>query len=241
MEGQLRILFVEDDHALAMGTEYALEEEGMTVWHVEDFASLQEIYREQKGQFDLILLDVMLPDADGYQVFSWLQEQGDQIPVIFLTALDDEGNVVRGLSVGASDYVTKPFRMKELVARICANVRKNGQIRPGSQGREIEKSGMHLDEETYCLRKEGERIELTPSEFRLLRELMRHPGQVLTREQLINRLWSVDEAFIDGNTLSVYIRRIREKIDSGDTDRHIKTVRGVGYMWMAEGRRQEKV
>lgn len=235
MEEQLRILFVEDDHALAMGTEYALEDEGMSVWHVEDFASLQEVYQEQEGQFDLVLLDVMLPDADGYKVFDWLQGQGDSIPVIFLTALDDEGNVVRGLSAGASDYVTKPFRMKELIARIRANVRKKGQIEIEKQNkdRDMDGNGLYLDEERYCLRKNGEQIELTLSEFRLLRELMRHPDQVLTREQLIDKLWSVDEAFIDGNTLSVYIRRIREKIDTENQDSYIKTVRGVGYMWQS--------
>lgn len=237
MEEQLRILFVEDDHALAMGTEYALEDEGMSVWHVEDFASLQEVYQEQDGQFDLVLLDVMLPDADGYKVFDWLQEQGDGIPVIFLTALDDEGNVVRGLSAGASDYVTKPFRMKELIARIRANVRKNVQIDKQNKDGDMDGNGLYLDEERYCLRKNGEQIELTLSEFRLLRELMRHPNQVLTREQLIDKLWSVDEAFIDGNTLSVYIRRIREKIDTENRDSHIKTIRGVGYMWKTENGR----
>lgn len=233
MEEKLRILFVEDDHALAMGTEYALEDEGMSVWHVEDFASLQEVYRKQDGQFNLVLLDVMLPDANGYEVFSWLQKQGDDIPVIFLTALDDEGNVVRGLSVGASDYVTKPFRMKELIARIRVNVRKNGQMETDKQSKDgsRDENGLYLDEEQYCLRKKGEQIELTLSEFRLLRELMRHPNQVLTREQLIDKLWSVDEAFIDGNTLSVYIRRIREKIDTENRESYIKTVRGVGYMW----------
>lgn len=233
MEEQLKILFVEDDHALAMGTEYALEDEGMSVWHVEDFASLQEVYQKQEGQFDLVLLDVMLPDADGYKVFDWLQEQGNDIPVIFLTALDDEGNVVRGLSVGASDYVTKPFRMKELIARIRTNIRKKGQIDTDKQSknRDMDENGLYLDEERYCLQKNGEQIELTLSEFRLLRELMRHPDQVLTREQLIDKLWSVDEAFIDGNTLSVYIRRIREKIDTKNGDSYIKTVRGVGYMW----------
>lgn len=233
MEEKLKILFVEDDHALAMGTEYALEDEGMSVWHVEDFTSLQEVYRKQEGQFDLVLLDVMLPDADGYEVFSWLQEQGDDIPVIFLTALDDEGNVVRGLSAGASDYVTKPFRMKELIARIRVNVRKNGQMETDKRSRDEgrDENELYLDEERYCLRKKGEQIELTLSEFRLLRELMRHPNQVLTREQLIDKLWSVDEVFIDGNTLSVYIRRIREKIDTENRESYIKTVRGVGYMW----------
>ena len=141
--------------------------------------------------------------------------------------------MVRGLSMGASDYVTKPFRMKELIARIRVNIRKKGQIETDKQNRDNDrnKSGLYLDEERYCLRKNGERIELTLSEFRLLRELMRHPNQVLTRELLIDKLWSVDEAYIDGNTLSVYIRRIREKIDTENRDSYIKTVRGVGYMW----------
>lgn len=230
-EMALNILLVEDDCALAMGTEYALEDEGMQVWHAEDFATVCSVYQRQQGQFDLVLLDVMLPDADGYQVFDWLREQGKEIPVIFLTALDDEGNVVHGLTVGAVDYVTKPFRMKELIARIYANVRKIGQKEFEGTNEVHGEDGLFLDEEQYCLWKEGMRVELTLSEFRLLREFMRNPGQVLTREQLINKLWSVDEAFVDRNTLSVYIRRIREKIDSRADESFIKTIRGIGYQW----------
>lgn len=228
MQDSLKIFLIEDDYALAMGTEYALQDEGMQVWHAKDFAAVQQIFQEQSGEFDLILLDVMLPDANGYQVFEWIQQKNNAIPIIFLTALDDEGNVVHGLSIGASDYVTKPFRMKELIARIRANVRKAGQTK--SQG-VLNNAGFQLDEEQYCILKNGNRIELTPSEFRLLRHLMRHPGQTLTREQLIESLWSVDELFIDNNTLSVYIRRIREKIDDKETESHIKTIRGIGYAW----------
>ncbi|MDO4167702.1 MAG: response regulator transcription factor [Eubacteriales bacterium] len=226
MEEKWKILFVEDDHALAMGTEYALEDEGMEVFHAENFAAVQRIYEERQGKFDLALLDVMLPDADGYQVFAWLQSMDVNIPVIFLSALDDEGNVVHGLSIGGSDYVTKPFRMKELVARIRASIRKADK-----RGETVSREGMLLDEERYCLWKAGVRIELTPSEFRLLRELIRHSGQVLTREQLMDKLWSAEEAYVDDNTLSVYVRRIREKIDGKNTESYIKTVRGVGYTW----------
>lgn len=228
MQDSLKIFLIEDDNALAMGTEYALQEEGMQVWHAKDFAAVQQIFQEQSGEFDLILLDVMLPDANGYEVFEWIQSKNKAIPIIFLTALDDEGNVVHGLSIGASDYVTKPFRMKELIARIRANIHKN----KAQESQVHWSAGFQLDEEQYCIRKNGERIELTPSEFRLLRHLMRHPGQTLTREQLMESLWSVNEAFVDDNTLSVYIRRIREKIDDKGRDSHIKTIRGVGYAWM---------
>lgn len=229
MQDALKIFLIEDDYALAMGTEYALQDEGMQVWHAKDFTAVQQIFQEQSGEFDLILLDVMLPDANGYEVFEWIQTQNKSIPIIFLTALDDEGNVVHGLSIGASDYVSKPFRMKELVARIRANIHKNKIPEPQSP---LQNSGLQLDEEHYCVWKNGDRIELTPSEFRLLRHLMRHPGQTLTREQLMEALWSANEVFVDDNTLSVYIRRIREKIDDKEKESHIKTIRGIGYMWL---------
>lgn len=229
MQDNLKIFLIEDDYALAMGTEYALQDEGMQVWHAKDFTAVQQIFQEQTGEFDLILLDVMLPDANGYEVFEWIHGKNKTIPIIFLTALDDEGNVVHGLSIGAADYVTKPFRMKELIARIRANIHKN---KTAERQIPLQSAGIQLDEEQYCIQKNGERIELTPSEFRLLRHLMRHPGQTLTREQLMDSLWSVNEAFVDDNTLSVYIRRIREKIDDKGGDSHIKTIRGVGYAWM---------
>lgn len=227
MDKNRKILLIEDDKALAMGTKYSLQTEGMQVTEVCDFASAKEAYQKESA-FDLILLDVMLPDGDGYEICQWFKERNPALPIIFLTALDDEGNVVHGLEVGGDDYVTKPFRTKELIARIHANIRKAGCRNDYSV---LHCGGFRLDEHNYALWKDSERIDVTPSEFRLLRELMKHQGQILTREQLIDKLWSVDEAFVDDNTLSVYIRRIREKIDEDGEESQIKTVRGIGYTW----------
>ncbi len=236
------ILLIEDDMALAMGTKYSLQSEGMEVISACDFASTKNIFVENKGKFDLVLLDVMLPDADGYEICAWIRKNAPMLPVIFLTALDDEGNVVHGLEVGGDDYVTKPFRTKELIARIRANIRKikrrednsySGNLYVGNKERDgsLTDDNLVLDEKNFSLLRKGKKIPLTPSEFKLVRELMKNKGQILTRDQLIDSLWSVDEAFVDDNTLSVYIRRLREKIDEDGKESYIRTIRGVGYEW----------
>lgn len=232
MKQQLTILLVEDDKALAMGTEYSLQDEDIDVLCVDSFSELKEIYPQNKDKFDCALLDVMLPDSDGYQICKWLKEQDVLLPVIFLTALADEGNIVHGLDIGGDDYITKPFHIKELVARIHANVRKSKQLQQTPQV--MISKNIKLDRENFCVWKNCQRLELTLSEFRLLSELMTHTGQVMTREQLMERLWSVDEAFVDDNTLSVYIRRLREKLDTQNQQSFIKTIRGVGYVWKGE-------
>lgn len=225
MKEQIKLLLVEDDEALAMGTEYSLKSEGMEVYRVHTIQEVKRRWMELSAKIDCILLDVMLPDGDGYQLLDWLTERKNTIPVIFLSALSDEGNVVRGLNQGGADYVTKPFRMKELIARIHANIRIG---RDGRGKNTILAAGeLHLDLERFIARKGDEQMELTPGEFRLLAEFMRHPGVCLTRQQLMN-LWSAEETFMDDNTLSVYIRRLREKID-GEEDSYIQTVRGMGY------------
>lgn len=236
---KLRILLVEDDDALAMGTVYSLRDEGMEVTRADSFAALRSLEKPLADDFDCVLLDVMLPDGDGYQACSWIKENS-HIPVIFLTALSDEGNVVHGLNMGGDDYVTKPFRIKELTARIRANVRKymeGGSALPGGKDLKAAASEIfcigevELDKSSFSVRKSGQPVSLTPSEYRLLLELMEHAGQVLTRGTLIDRLWSVDEAFVDDNTLSVYIRRLREKLDEPGEESCIGTVRGVGYRY----------
>lgn len=177
---------------------------------------------KEKGEaFDCVLLDVMLPDADGYEICQWLKERWPSIAVLFLTALSDEGNVVRGLNLGGDDYITKPFRMKELVARIHARTR--------SVSRQMD--GLSIDHNQFAIQKMGQRVSLTPSEYRLLSELAKHQGRVLARSQLIEWLWDIDGAFVDDNTLSVYIRRLREKLSELGEENQIQTVRGVGYCW----------
>lgn len=233
---QEKILFVEDDGALAMGTAYVLESEGMQVIRAVDCRSAKECWQERRDEIDLVLLDVMLPDGDGFALCEWVKSQKREVPVIFLTALEDEGNVVHGLRYG-DDYVTKPFRTKELVARIQANIRKyrvcmdaGEQQADGNGAQGIYRNGaLCLNEREMLVTFRKDKIELTKSEYRLLQILLQHTGQILTREQLMEQLWSVDEAFVDDNTLSVYMRRLRQKLGNTGEQSYITTIRGVGY------------
>lgn len=241
------VLLVEDDHALASGTEYALTEEGMRVKCADTFAGVRELLGDSGGGIDCVLLDVMLPDTDGYQVCQWIKERWPLLPVLFLTALSDEGNVVRGLNLGGDDYITKPFRMKELIARIYARTRDAVRLRDEREADDREKTDgslrkedgvaedeFRIDHNQFAVLKMGQRVNLTPSEYRLLSELVGHPGRVLARQQLVEWLWDVDGAFVDDNTLSVYIRRLREKLSELGEENQIQTVRGVGYCWKGE-------
>ena len=219
-----RILLVEDDFALAMGTEYALQAEGYEVIHATNLSEARTVL--DKG-LDLILLDVMLPDGNGYDFCKEVRSSGRQMPVIFLTAVGEEANIVQGLEIGADDYVTKPYRVKELLSRIAANIRRYRREESTSDT-EIYCFGMHkFYIEEFRLFCQEELVECTPSELRLLKEMIQNEGIVLTRSHLMERLYDTGESFIDDNTLSVYMKRLRDKlsVDAG----FIETVRGVGY------------
>lgn len=224
------ILLVEDDFALAMGTEYALQAEGYKVIHA---GNLESARTALSNQPDLILLDVMLPDGNGYDFCKEVRSADLQLPIIFLTAVGEEANIVQGLELGADDYVTKPYRVKELLSRIAANIRRAGY------------SGKKEEAEVYCfgshqfyikefrLMSRGEAVDCTPSELRLLKELVQNEGLVLSRNQLLERLYDTENSFVDDNTLSVYMKRLRSKLsqDAG----YIETVRGIGYRFRREG------
>lgn len=219
-----KILLVEDDFALAMGTEYALQAEGYRVVHAGNLENARKALQEN---FDLILLDVMLPDGTGYDLCKEIRRRNVQTPIIFLTAVAEEVNIVQGLEFGADDYVTKPYRVKELLSRIAANIRRY-QIQQSRNRVNSYSFGMHeflIDE--FRLQCNRENVECTPSELRLLKELITHEGQVLTRNQLLERLYDAEENFIDDNTLSVYMKRLRDRL--GVDAEWIETVRGVGY------------
>lgn len=231
------ILLVEDDYALAMGTEYTLKAEGYEVIHA---ASLEEARKYIQPEVDLVLLDVMLPDGTGYDFCMQLREAHNYVPIIFLTAVSDEGNLVHGLELGADDYIAKPYRIKELLTRIAAILRRqkyNCNAEPARKAQSesdlISFGHTKLDHNQYRIYQYDKIIDCTPSEFRLLKELIMHKNQVLTRRQLMERLWDVDEAFVDDNTLSVYIKRLRDKL--GEDAVYIRTVRGLGYAFMGEG------
>lgn len=217
------ILLVEDDFALAMGTEYALQSEGYQVIHAGTLAQARERLSQS---IDLILLDVMLPDGTGYEFCKEVRQDNWTVPVIFLTAVSEEANIVQGLELGADDYVAKPYRVKELLSRIGAHLRRaNLQNKTNPDGILFGSHVFHIDD--FRLMKDGMVVDCTPSELRLLKELIQHKGQVLSRNQLLERLYDVDGLFIDDNTLSVYMKRLRSKL--GEDAVWIETVRGMGY------------
>lgn len=225
-----RILLVEDDDNLVFGIEYTLTSEGYTVVAA---CSMEEARKTLKTvTVDLILLDVNLPDGSGYNLCKEVRASS-QIPIIFLTALDEEANVVAGLDLGADDYMTKPIRTKELLSRIKAVLRRkpkpkdevNRWISNDIEVRVLEGTVLKYDQDLL----------LTGLEYRLLLLLMTHPKQICSRSTILNRLWDMSGEFIDDNTLSVHISRLREKIeDIPAAPKYIITVRGVGYKWNAE-------
>ncbi len=219
-----KILMVEDDFALAMGTEYALTSEGYEVVSANTLADARRLYDDS---IDLILLDVMLPDGNGLTLCKELREAGSLVPIIFLTAVSEEVNIVQGLEIGADDYVTKPYRVKELLARIAVNIRRSGytDIKKNVDCITFGTSSFYLD--SFKLVQNGAVLDCTTSELRLLRELLMNRGNVMSRSTLMEKLYDVDGEFFEDNTLSVYIKRLRDKLGA-DGD-YIETVRGIGY------------
>ena len=180
--------------------------------------------------FDLIILDVMLPDTDGFEVLRRLRRDGSRVPVIFLTARDTQADKVAGLTIGGDDYLTKPFGLEELAARIRTVLRRT---RPASTGPVLTFADVELDQDTYEVRRGGQLIELSPTEFRLLRYLMLNPGRVLTRSQLLGHVWDYD--FGGSSTVvTTYVAYLRRKLAAHGPDL-IHTQRGVGYSLRVPG------
>ncbi|MBT2770979.1 response regulator transcription factor [Halomonas sp. ISL-60] len=225
-----RLLLVEDDENLVFGIDYTLSSEGYTVSLAGSLEEARNVL--QTESIDLILLDVNLPDGSGYQLCRKIRGTS-QVPIIFLTALDEEANVVAGLEMGADDYVTKPVRTKELLSRIKAVLRRNQR---SQQEVNVWYSGdiqVRLLEGTVF--KNNVEITLTALEYRLLLMLITHPKQICRRSSLLSHLWDMSGEFVDDNTLSVHIRRLREKMEIiPATPEYIVTVRGVGYKWNAD-------
>jgi len=219
----MNILFAEDDSIIASGLVYAMQSEGYAVTHC---ATVADTVRALDAEcFDLALLDLSLPDGNGFVVFEQIRRVSD-MPVIFLTAADDEGNTVKALEMGADDYITKPFRVRELLARMKTILRRAGAPVNGH----IELCGLTIDAAKAKVMKNNEEILLTALEYRLLLSFARCKGQVLTREQILESLWDVAGNFVNDNTLTVYIKRLREKLeDDPQNPRIILTVRGLGY------------
>jgi len=218
----MQILVVEDDRKMAAILRQTMEEEGYRATVTHNGADALAMARA--GRFDLILLDVLLPGANGFDVVNRLREEGIGVPVVMLTARDAVGDVVRGLNVGADDYVTKPFSVDELLARVRAALRRG----PASQPPVLRAGDLALNPGTREVTRAGQLLLLTRTEFALLETLLRRRGQVVEREALIEHVWGHD-AEIESNTLDAFVRLLRAKVDGGRPRSLIRTVRGVGY------------
>ncbi len=216
----MKIMLVEDNEAIIMGLEYLLSQEGFQV--VTARTAVQAEGLMKKEDCDLVLLDIALPDGDGFAICRQIKEKA-QIPVIFLTAREEEADVVRGLDLGADDYVIKPFRNRELVSRIKGALRRNGK------GSAILRCGdIVLDAGTGKVKRGDVEISLTRLEYKILSNMMSCPGKLFTRDRILEDIWDISGNFVNDNTLSVTMKRLREKL--GDSEGTvIRTVRGMGY------------
>lgn len=224
-----KILLVEDEEKLARMVELELRYEGYEVTKAADGrAGLEQAL---SGNFDLVLLDIMLPELNGMEVLRRLRKESD-VPVLMLTARDTVMDKVAGLDSGANDYITKPFAIEELLARIRAALRSKGGVK-ASEGETLTLGKLAMDCERHTVTVSGEGVELTRREFDLLRCLLENQGKVLSREALLDRVWGFDYVG-ETNTVDVYIRFLRSKLDEPFGVKYIHTVRGVGYVLREE-------
>lgn len=234
-----KILMVEDDSTIAFAMKYALEQESFNV----DVSNNIEYARKylKNNEYDLILLDVMLPDGNGYDLCAEILQKSEDIPVIFLTACDEEVNIVMGLDMGGDDYITKPFRVRELLSRINAVLRRRGKKAENTK-KILNVGDITINTLEAKVTKSNKEIHLTAAEYKLLLILIQNKNKVLSRVQILEKLWDVSYDFINDNTLTVYIKRLREKIeDDVSNPKYIITVRGLGYKFMEENKNHDTI
>ncbi|MDD5889646.1 MAG: response regulator transcription factor [Ruminococcus sp.] len=220
----MNVFLLEDDEAIGIGLKYSLENEGYTVTIATSVKSAFEIINKEK--FALYILDLTLPDGSGYDVCKKIKSISD-FPVIFLTAYDDEVNVVMGLELGADDYISKPFRVKELIARIKSVLRRYNRESKGI----IKIGNVLINTNKATVFKNGQEVILTAMEYKLFLILLNNRGNILSRNKLLEYIWDVEGDFVNDNTLTVYIKRLRDKIeDDPSAPMIIKTIRGLGYV-----------
>lgn len=217
------ILLVEDNEIIVKGLKYLLEQEKFDIKIAKNIVEAKTMIKKQK--FDLYLLDITLPDGDGYEICQYVKKQKD-VPVIFLTAKDEELNVVQGLDMGADDYIIKPFRNRELISRIKSVLRRyyHDEINEN----QIKCRDVIIDSNKAVVYKAGKEIVFTSLEYKILYMLISNKNILVTREQILDKIWDVAGNFVNDNTLTVYIKRIRNKLDDKE-GKFIQTVRGIGY------------
>lgn len=221
------ILLVEDDLSLIYGLEYSIQKNGFSVDVARTVEEALQIYKEKN--YDLLLLDVSLPDGDGFDICKRVREASN-VPIIFLTASDEEVNVVMGLDMGGDDYITKPFKLNELISRIKALLRRYNFT--SENVTELKSNNITVKLLENRVFKNEIELELTTAEYKLLCLLMKNKNIVLTRKNILDKLWDGNGSFVDDNTLSVYVRRLRNKIeDNPENPKILLTVRRMGYKW----------
>ena len=233
----MKILVVEDDLALSAGLCFELDLQGYLTVAAYNCRKVRQLLASET--FDLVLLDVNLPDGDGLTLCRDIKAAHSTWPVIFLTANDLDDDVLAGFDLGAEDYVTKPFNMQILLRRIEVALRRAVPSAEKCGAAQEQRSGQRetwsdgfltLDFQALTAARGAERLAVTPNEYKLLKAFIENSGRILTRQQLLERLWDVEGAFVDDHTLTVTVNRLRAKIED-DTHKYIQTVRGMGYIW----------
>ena len=222
-----RILLLEDDLSLIRGLSFALEKQGFEIEIARTIKEADECWK--KGRYELLILDVSLPDGCGFDFCRMVRKESD-VPIIFLTASDEEMSIIMGLDIGGDDYITKPFKLGVLISRVNALLRRTKNI--GKNDTELVSNEIKINLLQAQVYKNGELIELTAGEYKLLCLFIQNANIVLTKEQILERLWDCEANYIDSSTLTVYIRRLRMKVENNPSEPEIiTTVRGMGYKW----------
>ncbi|MCL5292503.1 MAG: response regulator transcription factor [Actinobacteria bacterium] len=230
-----QILVIEDDPVINKTLEYNLKRAGFSVLTAGDGLVGLNLMQEEKP--DLVLLDLMLPQIDGFQLCKEIRSNDPMVPVLMVTALEDESDMIRGLNLGADDYITKPFSMAELIARIKANLRRVHAAGVKKSRETIKIGDLTIEPDNYLVKVGDIEIRLRPKEFELLRLLASHPGTLFNRKELAERVWGY--GFSASRTIDVHIKRIRDRIESVSNYNYIKTVHGVGYRFLVEEKNGE--
>ena len=226
-EKMKRIFFVEDDWSLINGLSFAIKKQGYEIDVARTSLEAEKLW--MNGKYDLVILDVTLPDGSGYDICKKIRKVS-KVPIMFLTAADEETDIIMGLDIGGDDYITKPFKLAVFLSRVNALLRRSENF--NQMETELSSNGITIQRLKGEVYKNGKQIDLTASEYKLLCLFMENPDMILSPEQILSRLWDCDEKYIDTNTLTVYIRRLRKKIEDNPADPHsIVTVRGMGYKW----------
>lgn len=222
-----KIFFVEDDLSLISGLSFALKKQGYEVDNARTINEAENLWQDDK--YDLAILDVSLPDGTGYQLCEKIRLTS-KIPIIFLTAADEETDIIMGLDMGADDYITKPFKLAVFLSKVNAILRRSNDF--NQKNTVLNSNGISVNLLNGDVTKNGETLNLTSGEYKLLCLFMENPNIILSQEQILGKLWDSNNDFIDNSTLTVYIRRLRKKVeDNPSNPTNIVTVRRMGYRW----------